>query len=250
MSVLPAYRCGSPAPLGWTPLAITSLVAWWDAENAASLTTAGGGVSAWTDLVSGLTLAQGTSAARPTYNATGFNGRPVLTLDGVDDCLEASGVGALPSGTTPGEFWTLVDQTALPADTGSRCVLSWGGAGAGTARSPRRSVSAGVNLFRTVAGDGSSTISADQASVDFSGRHVARSLFAASAIASEVDGSAGAPVACALNTSATTRTRFGAGAAAAAGTFWQGGVNTIAVFADALSASDAARLYAYLNARK
>lgn len=71
----------------WTPSLIASSL-WLDASDAASITTIGGAVSQWNDKSgNGRHLAQGTSSLRPLYSSTGFNGRPAIDFDGVDDWL-------------------------------------------------------------------------------------------------------------------------------------------------------------------
>jgi len=250
MSVMPTHRAGSPAPWSWSPLAIPSLVAWWDADWADGLDLVGGAVRTWTDAIGGFALTQSVSAARPAFNPTGFNGRAVVTFDGVDDCLEGVGVGNLPANTATGEVWGLADQTTLPADTAQRSIVAWGGAGGGKSRSCRRVVVSVVNRFSTNFGDGAANFSAVQSSNDFSGRCVFRSLFGASSSYGEVDGVAGVPTAATLNTNDTTRTRIGSVANVTASTFYQGGLATLLAFDAAPSASDAARLLAYLTSRK
>lgn len=77
----------------WTPLALgASLVAWYDASDAATITQSGGAVSAWNDKSgSGYHLLQGTGTNQPAYSATGFQSNsPGITFDGVDNYLSAA----------------------------------------------------------------------------------------------------------------------------------------------------------------
>lgn len=70
-------------PIGaWSPYAINP-VAWYDASNAASITSSGGLVSQWDDISgSGRHLAQATSSLQPTTGTTTQNGRNVIVFDG------------------------------------------------------------------------------------------------------------------------------------------------------------------------
>jgi len=64
------------------PLQLSSLVAWYDASDASSITTVSGNVSQWNDKSgSGLHLTQGTAGARPPYTGT-INGANVITYGG------------------------------------------------------------------------------------------------------------------------------------------------------------------------
>ena len=79
------------------------------------ITLNGSTVSAWADQ-SGNAKDYSEATNQPTYNATGLNGRPTLTFDGVNDLLSSSLNLAAP-GTTPTWFffcmkqitWTMLD---------------------------------------------------------------------------------------------------------------------------------------------
>jgi hypothetical protein len=249
MSLLPAYRAGGPGPWGWSPAAIGSLCAWWDASRSDLVTQSGGLVSAWADSVAGFSLTQATGATKPTYNATGFNGGPVLTFDGVDDCVLSAGFGPLPSNTSVGEVWVLADQTALVADTGQRAAFAYG-ANATLARTMSRAVSSGANRARAGSHDGTNPTTATETTGDFSGRHVVRGIWAATSLGAEIDGALGSTAVTGHNTSTNTRTRIGASALTGGGSlFWQGGVSMVLAFNTLLSVGEAASLYTYLNRR-
>lgn len=236
-------------PPGWTPTLLgASLIAWWDLEQASSVTITSGAVQTWTDVIGGLAPTQGTAANRPAYNATGFNNRPVATFDGTNDVLVVSSTGGMPSGTSTGEMWALIDQTALVADTTARMPFAYGASTTGNGRQLQRIVETGTNHFRASGGNGTANINAGSPAVDLSGRHVIRSIIGATTITGEVDGVAGTSTALTVNT-LTTRTTIGANAAAAGSSFFQGGINSILVTA-LLTAAQAAVLYAYLNGRR
>jgi len=74
-----------------SPARIPGLVAWYDARylNLAD----GDPVGTYPDLSgNGFDLTQGTTAAKPTFVASGYDGTPAIFLDGVDDYLTKSGI--------------------------------------------------------------------------------------------------------------------------------------------------------------
>jgi hypothetical protein len=78
-----------PADLG------PALALWFDADDPATLTLDGASVSQWRDKSgNGRHLSQGSAARRPTLTPGVLNGKPAILLDGVNDFLSASGVGA------------------------------------------------------------------------------------------------------------------------------------------------------------
>lgn len=73
----------------WTPAEIEGLALWLDADDASTITLNGSTVSQWSDKSGNARNAtQDTAASQPTYNATGFNGKPTLTWDGTDDVFQ------------------------------------------------------------------------------------------------------------------------------------------------------------------
>jgi hypothetical protein len=67
------------SPAGWTPASLTGILSWWDASVFASMTFSGSTILTVADQgPSGKTLGQNGAIARPTYNATGFNGLPAM----------------------------------------------------------------------------------------------------------------------------------------------------------------------------
>ena len=69
----------------WTPADIDTAL-WLDAADASTITESGGAVSQWDDK-SGNNhhVIQATSAAQPTYSATGFNSLPTVFFDSTND---------------------------------------------------------------------------------------------------------------------------------------------------------------------
>lgn len=75
----------------WTPAALTNLVGWWDASDAATLTLSGSAVTAWADKSgNGKTLAQGTSANQPAVVTAAQNGRNTVRFTTNDLLTNAS----------------------------------------------------------------------------------------------------------------------------------------------------------------
>lgn len=94
----------------WTPKSLGSaLLCWWRAD--AGVTLNGSTVSSWADQSgNGKTLSQATAARQPTYDATGLNGFPCITFDGVDDVLSVSHLTEL-DGVTGMVFAAAVEPT-------------------------------------------------------------------------------------------------------------------------------------------
>ena len=238
---------GDLAPLtGWSPLSLgASLLAWWDASQGVSLS--GSQVTAWADRKSGYSAAQGTSAARPLWSATGFGGKPGLTFDGIDDLLNMESLPFL-TGAAAGEIWSVAQQDALVADTGARRLISIGGATL-SSRYIRRFVSGGVNRVHALVGDGTSLVQSGIPAVDASSRHVVRGIFAADSVQAAVDGTAGTSAAVVPNTPAT-RLNIGASSSSAIGAeYWQGKIRDVLVTGP-LSNDQATLLRTFLLARR
>ena len=65
----------------WTPAAITTR-AWYDANDASTITQSGGTVSQWDDKSgNGYHASQSTASKQPTYNSTGMGSLPALEFD-------------------------------------------------------------------------------------------------------------------------------------------------------------------------
>jgi hypothetical protein len=75
----------------WTPAQLPGLALWLDAADASTITLNGSTVSQWNDKSGNNRHAsQATAANQPTYSATGLNGKPTLTFDGLSDNLQAT----------------------------------------------------------------------------------------------------------------------------------------------------------------
>jgi hypothetical protein len=81
-----------PKASGFTPRNISGLAAWWDASDAASITTVSGRVSQWNDKSgNGVHATQTTANNRPENTSQTLNGRAVMTFDGSNDIMSFTG---------------------------------------------------------------------------------------------------------------------------------------------------------------
>jgi hypothetical protein len=230
---------------GWTPAALgSSLLGYWDAEDSSSFTQSGGLVSSWRDKVAGYDVVQATGSLKPVYSATSFNSRPGVTFDGVDDVLALQSV-PFPIGAAPVEIWALVDQTAAGAVAGSKTIAAYGGGAAATDRRVSRLSNNPTNQIQAFIGDGAAGVSAVNAAVDFTGRHVTRFVIGATATRADIDGFEGAPSSVVPSTGSLRTTL---GATTASTSFFQGVQSAILVTAP-LTSGQAAQLYTYLKTR-
>lgn len=68
-----------PRASGFNPKSISSLIGWWDANDAATITLNGSNVSEWRDKSnSGFHVSQGTAARQPPYVTDSLNGKAGL----------------------------------------------------------------------------------------------------------------------------------------------------------------------------
>ena len=233
---------------GWTPRTIGKLVAWWDAEVFSSLLLSGSAVAAWRDVVGGASLTQSFGSSRPTYGRTSFNGRPGITFDGTDDCLERTGVSPMTSGAASGEMWALVGQSALAADATFRSAFVAGNS-SGNKRELARTVASGTNRGIGATFNGTTTPTAQDTTVDFSTRHVLRAIFEPTLLTFEIDGVT-TTTSISQNSTSTSRTRIGANAAGTVASFWSGPINSALGFNAPLTTHEANLVRAYLNKRR
>lgn len=85
-----------PRATGFNPKSISGLAAWWDFNDAATVTVSTG-ISAVTDKSgNGRTLTQNTTNNRPAWTANSVNGKYAAVFDGSNDTLGASFTLAQP----------------------------------------------------------------------------------------------------------------------------------------------------------
>ena len=227
----------------WSPLDLgDDLREWWNADDVSRLVISGGQVSDWTS-VKGLTLSQATSGAQPTWSATGFNGAPGVTFDGVDDVLSAvSALGRIP-GTSGYYLLAVVDQVALPADATTRAILTLGTSN-GSRRMLARGVVSGANRIRGIV----DATDAYGTSGNFSGRKLVALHVGAAATDTYLDAVLDTSTAVAP-AAHSARTRIGANQAGT-GNFWNGKMRDVMAVRDTISAAQLAKLNAFLLARR
>jgi hypothetical protein len=100
-----------------------STALWLDAADATTVTTVSGAVSQWNDKSGNArNVSQSTAGNRPTYTATGLNGKAVLTFDGSNDSLLNSSVG-LPLGASARSLYVVYQPNRL---TGVNAICGQG----------------------------------------------------------------------------------------------------------------------------
>ena len=237
---------------GWSPAQLgAARLADWNADRADLISLSGASVTSWRDEVAGYNFAQALTASQAVYSATGFNGSPAVSPDGTDDYYEiAGGVPAgLPTGGTPCEVWSLVQQSALAADATTRNALAWGTQVAGQRRSVTRAVVSAVNRARSSAGNNSADTNATDTVVDLSTRHVIRTQMTASQVIVSVDNGATTAAANVLAGTSAVRMRLFASASTTANGFWSGPTRRH-IITTPLTTDQAAQMLAYLLARR
>lgn len=101
----------------WTPAQLPSLVAWYDANDAGTITLNGSTVSQWNDKSGNNRHAvQAVAASQPAYTTAGLNGKNVLTFNGTTDFFE------LLSGILLDDNFTHVHSVLVRSTTGINSV--------------------------------------------------------------------------------------------------------------------------------
>jgi hypothetical protein len=160
-------------------------------------------------------------------------------------------VTGLPTGANVCEIWAVVDQSALPADTTTRRIFSYGGPNASDRRIISRTVSGGVNRFNAGGGNGASEATITQGSEDFTGRCYVRAVFNGTTVKAYTNGVASGGATALVPATGTTRARVGAnsGSSVTVGT-WQGGISDIIVFDRLLTDAEVAQMNAWAEVRR
>lgn len=196
----------------------TDLLGLFDAEDLSSIVMSGSSVSSWTDKVNNYSVTQATTTAQPQYSATGFNGRPCVTFDGVDDFLSA-GTSPYPSGANESEIWILGEQLNAASVTTLTVMFGYGTTNASAGRFVGRIGVSGFNRARTTSGDGTTNVLATAANSDLTGRFLHRSQYRTDGLTNEVNGLVDPFVTASLGGTLNTRTRIGASLATTAASF-------------------------------
>lgn len=245
-------RMGLVGSTSYNPLAAlgSDLLAWWDADSSywganGSITIATG-VSSWKDNVAGYNATQATGSAQPAFSATGFNGAPGVTFDGVDDFLnstDAALLAALPAGANGSELWVLVDD----GGSGTRVFTCYGN-GSTTIRAIGASGSAPRRPFVAI-GDGAAQQNLTSTTNVALGRHIQRLEVGATSSNMYMDNVLDpiSPLAV-VPASTSSKFRIGANANGTVGNFAQG--TYAAVFATKPLGSKASSFGNWLMSRR
>lgn len=188
-----AARVWPSKPPPWTPPALgVSLFAWWDAERSDKITQSGSLSSAWADIIGPANLMQGTTSRRPVVQMTGFNGRPCLYYDGVDDVQTTNAnPGNLPLGTGVAfEVWGLAENPKVQGVGPGGAFFSFGN-GNNDGFSVGMQTSGSNSQAYARIGSGASSTTVVQTATQFVGRRVIRVSVGATSSFIEVDGVAG-----------------------------------------------------------
>jgi len=90
-TLVPKVYKGSNAIFGFTPLDISGLQLWLDADDSETITLNGSTVSQWDDKSGNdYHCVQGVASNQPTYATAAQNGRNVVRLDGINDYMQNS----------------------------------------------------------------------------------------------------------------------------------------------------------------
>lgn len=226
----------------WTPADLgAKLLAWWDAEDADSLTLSGAQISGWRDKVTDTVLAQPVGGSHPVLQATGFNGRPAAYFDGIDDFVEIGSV-FLPSGANTCEVCVLCDTpTAISDAAADRTGFSYGNVNSVSRRLLHRVVSGGISSFRPTTGFVGPSVEGFEGPQLAVVRVTGTDTFAKIAPGDE------SSFAVVPNT-ATDRTRIGSNSTTIPNRYWLGPINTIVVTSE-LTSGERDLLETYLQER-
>lgn len=229
---------GARPPFLWTPADFKSvtLVGFYDAENNAKITNAGGFASDWVDSANAANVVtQATGAARPLIVPVhALTGRQVLQFDGTDDTLRKT---TCPYPTTGNLSILFVGtQDALAADTTTRHAVATG-LSTTSGLMLRRAVTAGVNRFQTSTGNGAGGSNTGVSVGDASGRIYGFGRWASTTQFASLNGVNGVSN-TAVMTGAVDRFAIGASAGATAAGFWQGAISAVLYVTGAMSVED------------
>ena len=225
----------------WTPgvSGPAGLLADYDVSRADLITQTGGVVDAIASRVGSWTAVQATAANKPTYAATGRNGLPVITGDGVSDSLDivVAGGTVLPVGTATSTMAVVAHYNNQTGDNW-RSILSWGSGGSGLNTNRTISKSSGEVMASGGAAAEDAITAVSWPNLDHIGilevTSTGKRLFA--------DGASPVVKAVAINTAAATVARI----LRSTTDYWRGGFQEALIYNVVLSDSDRAKLEGYL----
>lgn len=214
------------------PTAISGLAAWYDAT--VGVTDAGAGaVSTWADQSgNGRDLTQGTAGSRPTTGTRTQNGRNVLDFDGSADFLDGS--SAFTQGNSDTVFVVCLNDDG--ADSTTQVAYNADDA----TQAECRLLKVSTNVWRATSG-GSLDGGTPNASA-----HLLAGVFNGVSSELRLDGAS-----LATGTAGTNSGSYSphVGRNPSGSAYWDGWIAEILHYDTALSATDIARVEAYLNAK-
>jgi len=211
------------------------------------VTLVGSQVSSLTDIISGTSLTQGTSSARPTSDGNWINS------DGVDDNL-AYTAGAISGWPTSGDIDVvgLVNCLSANTDSGTKTLIEFPNS-ASNGFSLRRTMTNGQSQFSSSIGTGGGASTYIHRNTDMSGKHIIRYSHPSGGVPTFwVDDVKLVPSSTASTASwgSATRYRLFATAGASAGGFGFFGIHLLAGFTRILPEADWRGIRSFLRARR
>ena len=132
-----------PLATGFTPRSISGLAAWWDASDAASITTVSGAVSQWNDKSgNGVHATQTTANNRPVNTSQTLNGRAVMTFDGSNDIMSFTGTAR-----TDETQFVVVRNNMVASAVSTQQIVGSGASGYGLAATIKNDGSVNSDLW-------------------------------------------------------------------------------------------------------
>lgn len=216
-----------------------------DFENTSRITNTAGRVAAITDCIAGSSWAE-VSSSGPSLITSTVTGRQVASFNGTANYLQIATVPAAFPLSGAMEWWVIGTQDVADADGTTRYALCAGGAsnnwiGLGRRSNGGKSQILGVTNNTNAPGPSVSTL-------NYSGRHVVRSVWDGTNQIVSGDGIVGNTFAVSASGN-NTRIRLGASATTTANSFWQGEISAVLQISGNLSAQDANNLFIWSRIR-
>ena len=227
-----------------SPTEIGGCVGWWDASDAGSITQSGGFVSQWDDKSGNGNHATASGTARPTTGVRVIGGRNALDFDGVATIMRADGVASVVSGVDkPATVFVVVDRDSPQTNS---AVAGWF-----STTSPAPLLHFRYNGANWVTAKRDDTVSSKTTSsttaVSADAIVCANVIFGTQSTIYE-NGTMSQPPGD-IDVGATTVNAFAIGSANVLTSFFDGAFAEVIIFNAALSATDRARVEAYLAAK-
>jgi subtilisin-like proprotein convertase family protein len=240
------------AGLPWQPSSLASLAAWFKADAIPAGDRATDRVTRWINSASAGATGNFTASGspRPTYVASGLNGKPVVRFDGADDALTLGSSTLLKQ--VPGATVYAVRKFAtVPTSQRSFFFVSTGSSGTSTRFVMRTSSTAQPQVVGRRLDSGTISSATSTAPVPQAFEiHGGVANYSGGSISQWINGLAqGTATVSAGTTSASNALGSAIGSAKASGTHFSGDIGEIVVVHAALGAADREKLEGYLAHR-